>query len=201
LRTLNTHRTLVARAAAVLLGVVAATASSQGTGGGGSSGDSTGGGTPPSSSTPSSATPTPTTEPTPAPSASGNDPGTVGMLPGSVTLNGANPWYFGVSETLTHDTNIFRVPNGTSGNISSTSLNGGIYQPFGRQRLSAAGTVSYNKYFGESSLDNTSYDLRGNFDWETVGHLSGNVGLAFGQTLSAPVIGAGVAPTEQRNQS
>ena len=47
-----------------------------------------------------------------------------------------NPYYLGVSQALTHDTNVTRSPQGPSDNYSSTSLLGGFDQPIGRQRLS-----------------------------------------------------------------
>jgi hypothetical protein len=194
---LNPPHTLVARAVAAVFGMAAAVASAQGTDSGGSSASGS------SSSTPAAPSPSPAPAPSPAPGGpggvSGPQLGAPGALPGTVPLNSANPWYLGASETLTHDSNVFRVPNGPSGNISSTSVLGGFDQPISRQRISGAGNVSYNNYFGHSELDNTSYNLQGNFDWQTVGKLAGNVGVSFGQNLSQPVTGAGL--TQHANQS
>jgi len=187
LSTPNTHRTLVARAAAALLSMAAAAAWAQGTDSG--SGSSSGGAaTPPSAQSP-------------APSTGAEAlPSTLGALPGTIPLSGANPWYVGASETLTHDSNVFRVPNGPSGNFSTTSLIGGFDQPISRQRISGAANISHNKYFGHSDLDNTSYNLLGNLDWQTVAKLSGHVGVGIGRNLAAPVV-SGVVPTQHRNES
>ena len=85
------------------------------------------------------------------------------------------PYYLGVSQGFTHESNVFRSPNGSSDTYSSTSLLGGFDQPIGRQRLFGTASVSANRYFKQSELDNTSYALNAGLDWETINKLSGNV--------------------------
>src|SRR5207245_3758172 len=63
----------------------------------------------------------------------------------------ANPYYIGVSQAFTHDSNVFRRPdNGTlpvvADTVSSTGVLGGIDQPFGRQHFFANGTAAMNRH-------------------------------------------------------
>src|SRR5450631_4768822 len=58
-----------------------------------------------------------------------------------------NPYYVGVSQGFTHDSNVFRIPSGPSDNFSTTSLLGGFDQPISRQRIFGSGSVSLNRYF------------------------------------------------------
>ncbi len=109
-----------------------------------------------------------------------------------------NPYYLGVSEGLTHDSNVFRVPSGPSDTFSSTSLSGGFDQRFSRQQVFGRGSVSLNRYFDQSQLDNTSYNLATGLNWETVENLSGNVNLGANRNLTAPAVGP-TAPAASRN--
>lgn len=89
----------------------------------------------------------------------------------------ANPYYIGVSQSFTHNSNVLRTPSTQSGRgdtISSTGLNAGIDQPFGRQRLRVNGSLDYNQYSEKSNLNNSGYGLNTALDWSTVGRLSGS---------------------------
>ena len=118
--------------------------------------------------------------------------------PASSMASDPNPYYLGASEAITHDTNIYRVPGGKSGNYSSTSLLGGFDQPIGRQRIFANASVSANRYQDESQLNNTSYNIAGGLDWSTIGKLSGNVNVSLNQNLAAPAASA-TEPVARRN--
>ena len=109
-----------------------------------------------------------------------------------------NPYYIGVSEGLTHDSNVFRIPSGPSDNFSSTSLSGGFNQQISRQQFFGNGTVSLNRYFDQTQLNNTSYNLGTGVNWQTIENLSGNLNLAAGRNLTAPTAGVG-APASHRN--
>jgi hypothetical protein len=109
-----------------------------------------------------------------------------------------NPYYVGVSEGLTHDSNVFRIPSGPSDNFSTTSLTGGFDQRISRQRFFGSGSVSVNRYFDQTQLNNTSYNLATGVNWETVENLSGNLNLGAGRSLSAPNAGPTV-PVANRN--
>ena len=109
-----------------------------------------------------------------------------------------NPYYIGISETLTHDTNVYLVPNGPSDNYSTTSLVGGFDQSIGRQRVYLAGTVGYNRYQDQTNLNNTSYNVNAGWDWATIERLSGSVRLYANQGL-ATLSGNSFRPTAATN--
>ena len=109
-----------------------------------------------------------------------------------------NPYYVSVSEGLTHDSNVFRIPSGPSDTFSSTSLSGGFDQRISRQQIFGRGSVSLNRYFDQSQLDNTSYNLATGLNWETVENLSGNLNLGANRSLSAQTAGP-TAPAAVRN--
>lgn len=96
-----------------------------------------------------------------------------------------SPYYIGGSQSLTADSNVRKVADGGGGLYSSTALLGGIDQRIGRQRLYGNANLAYNKYFNETSLDNTSYGLAGGLDWATVGSLSGNVSAGAHRSLAS----------------
>jgi len=110
-----------------------------------------------------------------------------------------SPWYIGASQGFTHDSNVYRITNGTGDNYSTTSLLGGFDQPIGRQRLHATAKVGYNKYQDQTTLDNTSYAVNAGWDWSTIEKLSGSVNASASQAL-ATLNGNAFQPTTERNQ-
>ena len=116
------------------------------------------------------------------------------------------PWYVGVSQSLTHDSNVYRlgenVPDpdglGRGDNYSSTGLLGGFDQSIGRQRVHAAANIRYNKYQDHDKLNNTSYGVDAGWDWATIANLSGNVNASANQSLAA-FNGNSTRPTTDRN--
>ena len=109
-----------------------------------------------------------------------------------------SPWYIGASQSLTHDSNVHRRPDGPSDTYSSTGLLGGFDQGIGRQRVYGNADVRYNKYQDESTLDNTSYRLRAGWDWATIEKLSGNFNVNASQSL-ANQDGNTLQPTSARD--
>lgn len=108
------------------------------------------------------------------------------------------PWYLGASETLTHDSNVYRLSNGPGDTYSSTGLLGGFDQSIGRQHFSATANVRYNKYREQTTLDNTSYNVNAGWDWATIENLSGNVNVQANQSLASQN-GNATIPTSGRN--
>jgi hypothetical protein len=99
-----------------------------------------------------------------------------------------NPYYIGVSQSFTRDSNLGRVPSNfakSSEMFSSTGLNAGINQPFGRQRLRIDGNVTSNRYSDSSALNNTGYGLNAALDWSTIERLSGTLGYTNSQSLAS----------------
>lgn len=104
----------------------------------------------------------------------------------------SNPFYFRASETLTYDSNVFRVPDGfTLGpdahrkdGISSTNLTVGIDQPYGRQRYLASAGVTANVFKNNDNLNNTGYDLLLGMDWSALSRWSGDLRVEATQQLA-----------------
>jgi len=109
-----------------------------------------------------------------------------------------NPYYLGVAQAFTHDSNVYRIPDGTADTYSTTSLLGGFDQLIGRQRVFGRATVSGNRYLKEDTLDNVSYGATTGIDWETVEHLSGNINASFNQNLASQPASTGT-PVATRN--
>jgi hypothetical protein len=111
---------------------------------------------------------------------------------------GMGPWYIGVSQAFSRDSNIFRRPDDSSQGpvyheyISKTGVLGGLNIPFGRQRFFVDATVQHNGYHNFDQLDNTSYNLTTGLDWQTIEHLSGT--LRYIDTQSLANYGAVDAP-------
>lgn len=86
------------------------------------------------------------------------------------------PWYVGLTQDFTRDSNVFGAATGeVADTISTTSLRAGLNQPFGRQRLRLDGSLSHQRYDRVSERNNDGYSLAATLDWSTVERLSGNV--------------------------
>ena len=103
-----------------------------------------------------------------------------------------SPWYIGGAQTVTHESNLYRLAHGADESvisskadlISSTALLAGLDQPVGRQRLYGTLTLRANRFQDNDTLDNDAYSLRAGVDWETVNRLSGNVDLSTNRNLA-----------------
>jgi hypothetical protein len=102
---------------------------------------------------------------------------------GAARADEPNPWYIGVSQTFTYESNLYRagdqqqLPAGTSKSdmISSTALIGGIDQPIGRQRVYGSVNIGENRYQRNSNLNTPSHTFDLALDWATVERLSGTL--------------------------
>jgi hypothetical protein len=119
-------------------------------------------------------------------------------ISGSSIARDPNPYFIGVSQEFTHESNVYRIPDGPSGEYSSTSIFGGFDQPISRQRLFGNARVTLNRYRSESDLNNTSYSLGTGIAWETIYKLSGTVSASLDRSLAAPAV-VGVVPQAGRN--
>jgi len=106
-----------------------------------------------------------------------------------------SPYYLGVTESLTSDSNATGTAGGRSDTYSSTGLTGGFDQPIGRQRLHANANVHYNKYHSLTQLDSTTYGVAGGWDWATIEQLSGNVLASANQSPASLGTTAGLVNT------
>jgi hypothetical protein len=117
------------------------------------------------------------------------------LVSGAARGDEPNPWYFGASETLTHESNLYRIgtnaagqaqtlPPGTSASdlVSNTALIGGIDQPFGRQRARGSINAGQSRYKNNRKLDTPTYTLDLALDWATIERFSGTLSLGARQS-------------------
>jgi Putative beta-barrel porin 2 len=113
----------------------------------------------------------------------------------------SRPWNIGLTQDVTRYTNVL---NSTSGGVSdtvwTTTLNGGLNVPFGRQRAYANGAVSHTRYSNIEGLDGQGYTLGAGLDWSTVGNLSGNLRANAGRRQADFTTGISTA-TLKNNES
>ena len=94
----------------------------------------------------------------------------------AVAQSADRPWYVGLTQDFTRESNVFGTATGETGDtISTTSLRAGLNQPFGRQRVRLDGSLSHQRYSKVSERDNDGYSLAATLDWATVERLSGSV--------------------------
>lgn len=117
-----------------------------------------------------------------------------------VAMADDTPYYFGISQTIAHDSNVFREGNATrvGDMVYTTALVGGIDQPIGRQRITGSGTVRTSRYGDQDVLNNNGYSLNLGLDWATIERLSGSVQLTTYQSL-ARFDPATIATTRAKN--
>ena len=97
----------------------------------------------------------------------------------------ANPYSIGVSQAFGHDSNLFRTETAVQPDkYSTTGLQVGIDQPFGRQRFFANASVRATRYEDIVELNNTGYGINAGLDWSTIEQISGGINLALNQSLA-----------------
>jgi hypothetical protein len=105
----------------------------------------------------------------------------------------ADPYVVGAAETISHDSNVVRLPDGavkppklyaTTDWIATTALFAGIDQPFGRQRGYGNVSLRNNHYRYNQDYDNLGYGLAGGLDWSTADRVSGTVSLSSNRSLA-----------------
>lgn len=102
-----------------------------------------------------------------------------------------SPWYIGLSQGWTYDSNVLRLaqgletPEGYKRNdtISSTSLLAGLDQNIGRQRLSGSLNLRNNRFQGNPRFDNTSYGAQLTLDGSTVERITGSATVYASRSL------------------
>ena len=106
-----------------------------------------------------------------------------------------SPWYLGLQQTLTQESNLYRIDDavvlsGRPGHphksdlVSTTSLLGGLDQPIGRQRLFGSASFDVNRYRHNAHLDHEGHALELGLDWATVNRLSGRVSVGASRRLA-----------------
>ena len=97
-----------------------------------------------------------------------------------------SPYYVGIAQTFSHETNLLRLRDGQppapgfteSDTISSTALVAGIDQRFGRQRVNGSATLRSNRYSNNKQFNGQSYNTTLALDWETIERLNGSVSVS-----------------------
>ena len=90
------------------------------------------------------------------------------------------PFSFGASESIQHQSNINHSDDSLTPNvpdwISVTEFNAALNQAIGRDQLVASAAIDYNDYKHSRKLNGTGYQAAAEFDWNTIGDLSGALG-------------------------
>jgi hypothetical protein len=97
-----------------------------------------------------------------------------------------SPYYLGVSETVTHDSNLERARTGApslSDTYLATGVRLGMDQTISRQRLTANLNANRNQFRNQKRFDNTDYALTTRLDWDTAERLSGSLAAESRQSL------------------
>jgi hypothetical protein len=115
------------------------------------------------------------------------------VLFATAALAQTSPYYVGVSQSLTYDSNLLRLTDGAnapaglskSGTASTTSLIAGIDQPISRQRVFGNVALRSNNYAGNSLYNNQSWSGVAGVNWATVGNLSGTLSASANRALAS----------------
>ncbi len=115
-----------------------------------------------------------------------------GCLLSTSAIAQSSPYYIGVSQTLSHESNLLRLstrqvaPAGysKSDTLSSTALVAGLDQPIGRQRLYGSARLRADRFNNNKIYDNEGYTLSGGLDFSTIERISGSVYASANRGLS-----------------
>ncbi len=89
------------------------------------------------------------------------------------------PFSFDASESIKHESNMLHTADDTrkAGWLSTTEFRAALDQQIGRERLKASASVDADRYSHNIKDRNSQgYTAAGEFDWETIGDLSGAIG-------------------------
>ncbi len=120
------------------------------------------------------------------------------------------PFSFGASEQVQHQSNLGHTDSSRTPNVadwnSTTTLSGAISEPVGRDKLLVTGDVDFDRYKRSHNLDSTGYNAAAEFDWNTVGDLSGSLGADshrhqyfYGESSEFTIAGASTGTTIVKN--
>jgi hypothetical protein len=104
----------------------------------------------------------------------------------------SNPYFIGLSQTISHDTNLLRLstrqaaPAGfsKSDTSSTTALIAGIDQPFGRQRFYGNVSLRASRFDRNKVYDNDGYTALAGLDFATIERISGTISAGANRGLS-----------------
>lgn len=120
----------------------------------------------------------------------------------------SSPWYAGVSQALTQESNLYRIDTTTpignlsrSDTVSNTALVAGFDQSMGRQRLFGNAKLGLNRYSKNDYLNDNSYTLTAGLDGSTIERLSGNLALAASRNQRSFNVDSGPNAIETRKNN
>jgi hypothetical protein len=117
------------------------------------------------------------------------------------------PYYLGLTESYTRDTNLLRLADGAeapagfsrSDTSWSTALLAGFDQPFGRQHGYANLTLRDTRYSANSVYNYLGYSANAGLDWSTAERVSGTLAISGNRALYAFNAGYGSSLLTQKN--
>lgn len=113
---------------------------------------------------------------------------------------GSSPYYVGVTQSFTRDSNILRRSDAWSDTVSLTGLRAGIDQSFGRQHALVQLDVSRSRYSKYNQYNYTGYGASGRLDWETVERISGSLSANADRSLYRSTTYTGTERNLQTNR-
>ncbi len=103
----------------------------------------------------------------------------IGLIAGNAWA-ALEPFSLGASESVQHQSNVDHTDGVqapiVAAWISITELNAGLDQAIGRDKLLASAAVDYTYYKNSHQLNGVGYQASSEFDWSTIGDLSGAFG-------------------------
>jgi hypothetical protein len=105
----------------------------------------------------------------------------------------ATPYFIGLSQAVRYERNVLGLGNNVaapaglerSDTIAVTNLQGGIDQPFGRQRGYANLSLRQVNYSNNSTYNNQAYTGNLGLDWSTIERISGSLSGNLNRSLSS----------------
>lgn len=129
------------------------------------------------------------------------------VLAATTAFAQTSPWYIGAAQTVTHESNLYRLADGVSpgggaarsDTLASTALLAGLDQPIGRQRVYGSLSLRANRFSSNGELDNNGYAINVGAELATVGELSGRIDLSSNRSLAEFNPDADVGLVTRRN--
>ena len=104
----------------------------------------------------------------------------------------AGPYSMSLSQSVTRETNLLRVEEGQvvpdglnrSDTVWTSTLQGGIDQPIGRQRVFGNASLRHSRFENNRVYDNSGYLVSAGAEGSTVDRFSGSVGVTLQRSLA-----------------
>lgn len=106
-------------------------------------------------------------------------------LLGCTAAQAAGPWALGITQALSHETNVFRAvdANAEADTVSTTGVRVSLDQPIGRQRVTALVALEVQRYASHAEWNQNPYRLGAELDWSAADLWEGELGLDTSEQL------------------